>query len=196
MGVVQRNPKDSMKSTWRQDTSRQSWGPVHYILWILDVFHDRLDQPVPVFAKTDPVPYLSQWSCHLYILAHATYPMLVHRALVWFRGGAPLPLLAVFGLYALCMQANSIHEVHILRRIGYQVGYFDGDKHARDQVPDVGVAKAFNSLQLTLIARPMLATFLAYNPKQAPTPSVSWWLPVELGLYSVSRSAVIPVSLP
>ena len=48
------------------------------------------------------------------------------------------------------MQINSIQEVRILRRLGHKFGFLDGDKHARDEVPDVGVSrylKAFDMRQ-------------------------------------------------
>lgn len=58
-----------------------------------------------------------------------------------------------------------------------------GDKHERDQVPDVGVNKVFLSVQMTTTIRPIFTIFLAYRSKEPF--SLSWWLPLELALYSV-----------
>lgn len=62
-------------------------------------------------------------------------------------------------------------------------GYLDGDKHQRDEVPDVGVSKAMNALTLTISVRPLFMVLLAY--KRNELPSFSWLLPVELCLYSI-----------
>lgn len=45
------------------------------------------------------------------------------------------------------------------------------------------VAKVFFSVQMTTTIRPAFTIFLAYRSNEAI--SLSWWLPVELALYSI-----------
>lgn len=169
-----------MKSTWRGDKTQ--WGFAHNFLNFLDAFHTVDGKDVPIHAKTDKLPYLTEWSCHLWILAHAAWPMLLQQVFIWTTGRDLHPI-GAYLLYTVAMQVNSIHEVKILRRLGYRYGYLDGDKHARDEVPDVGVGKTLASLELTTSIRPMLALVFAWRSKGAL--QLSWWLPVELALYSV-----------
>lgn len=90
--------------------------------------------------------------------------------------------IAAFLLYSAAWKLNSGHQVRIIERMAHKFGYFDGDKHGRDEVPDVGVLKALTSVQLTTAVRPLTVVYLTYNRNEAPT--FSWWLPVELFLYS------------
>ncbi|EGP89142.1 unnamed protein product [Zymoseptoria tritici ST99CH_1A5] len=178
--AIDRRPQDSMKSTWRGD--EKQWGFSHKFLIWLDAFHTVPGQEPPIHAKTDKMPVLSEWSCHVWILLHAIWPMLLQQAYISWTGYDFHPF-AVYFLYTMAMQINSIHEVKILRRLGYKYGYLDGDKHARDEVPDVGVNKVFASLQLTTSIRPMMTMLFAYRRRGGM--QLSWWLPVELALYSV-----------
>lgn len=59
MHLEGRRPRDSMKSTWRNDKTQ--WGLAHKFLIALDAFHQYPDQEVPVHAKTDKIPVLSAW---------------------------------------------------------------------------------------------------------------------------------------
>ncbi|RMZ90292.1 hypothetical protein DV736_g2480, partial [Chaetothyriales sp. CBS 134916] len=173
------NPKDSMKSTWR--TNRAMWWLPHYAIDFLGAHPNDLDKDVPVFDKSTKVPIFNDWSIHLWILAHAIWPILLQYAYTTYSGH-PMGPLAVFLLYLYAMRINAIHEVNVLRKLGHQYGFFDGDKSPRDQVPDNGVAKAFLSVQLTTAIRPLMTVALAANSGE---PSLTWWLPVEIGLYSV-----------
>ncbi|GIZ46806.1 hypothetical protein CKM354_000991600 [Cercospora kikuchii] len=176
-----RRPQDSMKSTWRGDKSQ--WGFSHKFFNLIDAFHTAPDQtPPPVFAKTDKVPYMNELSCHLWILVHAGWPMALQQLYIWYTGH-DMHAIAAFFFYTAAMQINAIHEVKILRRLGYRYGYLDGDKHQRDEVPDVGVNKTFASLQLTTTIRPMLAIIFSWRSRGAL--QLSWWIPLELALYSV-----------
>jgi len=94
------------------------------------------------------------------------------------------PYLA-FPFYTIAFHANAIREIHILRKLGHKWGFLDGDKHERDQVPDVSVRKVFNSLSLTAVVRPLITVFAAYRTSQTPVDSLSWWLPVEIGIYGI-----------
>lgn len=180
---VQRNPKDSMKSTWRS-SDRSDWTYHHYIYEVLNIQPTNLDEPVPVHQKTDKMPALSQWSCHIWILTHALWPVLLHQLYCNYTGHNMSPYLA-FPFYTIAFHANAIREIHILRKLGHRWGFLDGDKHERDQVPDVSVSKVFNSLSLTAVVRPLITVFAAYRTSQTPSSSMSWWLPVEIGLYGI-----------
>jgi sterol desaturase/sphingolipid hydroxylase (fatty acid hydroxylase superfamily) len=175
-----RRPTDSMKSTWRNDPSQ--WKFAHRFLNYLNAFHNDPSLEVPVHAKTDKMPCMSMLSCNIWILLYAAWPMAIQYLHILLRGRDMHPVF-VFLLYTVAMQVNSIHEVRLLRRLGHRYGFLDGDKHARDEVPDVGVGKVLTSLQLTTSIRPMLAVFLSY--RRSTSLSLSVWLPVELFLYSI-----------
>jgi len=179
---VDRRPKDSMKSTWRADKSQ--WGLIHWIIEILNVHHVNLSQEVPVHQKTDPVPWMTQSSTHRWILVHAAWPMILQYLIQQYMG-KPFHPMAAFTFYTICMQLNSIHHIWILRRLGHRYGFMDGDKHQRDGVPDNAMWKVFNSLELTTTVRPMIVTICAYQASMKPTLTLTWWLPLELSLYSV-----------
>nr|POE78683.1 fatty acid hydroxylase vlma [Quercus suber] len=171
---------DNMKSSWRND--RSVWGLHHWSIHLLNIYHTDAGKPVPVFQKTDKIPYLTQWSLHRWILWHALWPIMVQNLHIWYYGKNFGPWTA--GLfYTLAFQLNAIHQLWALRRMGHKFGYLDGDKHARDEVPDVGVTKVFNSLHMTTIIRPAVAIFMCY--RSSAKASLSWWLPIELGLYPV-----------
>lgn len=64
----------------------------------------------------------------------------------------------VYVLYSPSLKAIGIRQLHLLRRVGQKYGFFDGDKHERDGVPDVGVWRTLNSLLGAVAFRPMVAT--------------------------------------
>lgn len=69
--------------------------------------------------------------------------------------------------------------------MGHVYGFFDGDKHARDEVPDLSVGKVLRSLIATASFRPLMAVVLVYNKNEAPD-TINWlWLPLEIGLYGI-----------
>lgn len=86
-------------------------------------------------------------------------------------------------LYTFAFQANSIHQVRVLRQLGRKVGFLDGEKHQRDVVPDAGIDKVINIITHTTGTRAVFTTFLAYR-RNDPI-SLTWWLPVELFFYSI-----------
>lgn len=106
-----------MKSTWRYD--RSQWRLPHYILNLLDVYHVNTDEPVPVHAKTDSIPYLTEWSCHAWIIAHAAWPILLQCLFVALTG-QNLPPIFAFLLYTSAFKFNAIHQVKIFRRLGHR----------------------------------------------------------------------------
>jgi len=180
MAAVLRNPKDSMKSTWYDDKS--NWSFSHWFLHVLDTYPTIKGKEIPVFPKTAKVPYLSEWSIHQFVIISVAWPMALQRLYIYLTG-QNIPAIAAFFLYTIAYQLNGVREAHRLRDFGHRLGFLDGDKHARDEIPDVGVGKVVLSVQLTTIIRPLFTIFLAYRASEGP--SVSWWLPVELALYSV-----------
>jgi len=177
---ARRRPKDSMVSTWREDKSK--WHFSHYIINMIDYWHGSGTIDPPVFSKDDPVPYMSQWSANAFIIIHALWPMALQTMYYRYMGTNLHPA-AVYLLYSSAFKLNSIAHINAMRRVAKITGFFDGDKHARDKVPDVGVDKVLMSLEITTTIRPMFAIFLAYHRDQPV--ALSWWLPVELFLYSI-----------
>lgn len=175
------NPKDSMKSTWRT-WDRKLWNFQQWTIETLGIQPTDLNREIPVHAKSDKVPYISHWEAHQWVLLHACWPLVLHYMFVHFTGKSVHPMAMVI-FYSICFKANGIHEIGMLRNLGHRYGYFDGDKHERDQIPDSRARSVMNSLSLTSSVRPMLCVFLAYHSSQAP--SLSWLLPLEIGLYSV-----------
>ncbi|KJX94132.1 fatty acid hydroxylase superfamily protein [Zymoseptoria brevis] len=180
---VQRNPKDSMKSTWRT-ADKSTWTFHHRLYDILNVHPTDINKPVPVHQKTDKMPYLAHWSTHRWILTHSLWPIAVAQLYTYYFG-KNMPVIAAFAFYTIAFHINAINHIYILRRLGHKWGFLDGDKHERDQVPDVSVKKVFDSLSLTAVVRPLITIFLAYRKNVAPIESLSWWLPVEIGVYGI-----------
>ncbi|OQE12722.1 hypothetical protein PENFLA_c064G06542 [Penicillium flavigenum] len=182
MATAKRNPKDSLTSTWRS-WDRSQWNAGHWLLEVLNVHHIELDQEVPVHQKTEKVPYAPELQFHRWVLIHASLPLVLHQLYIKYFGH-PSALLA-FVFYSLALEFIAVHETHVLRRVGHNIGFFDGDKHARDGVPDVGVGKTVKSLLSVIALRPMLAIFLAYRVDEAPS-SIQWgWLIFETGMYAL-----------
>ncbi|PYH40697.1 sterol desaturase family protein [Aspergillus saccharolyticus JOP 1030-1] len=176
-------PQDSMKSTWRQ-IERKQWRYPHWMIELLGIHHINLDQEVPVHAKDAKMPYLPEYSLHRWILWHALLPLLVHQLYVTYTGHA-MSRVGAFVFYSVAFKLIAVHQLHVLRRLGHVVGFFDGDQHPRDGVPDVGIGKVVQSLLSTSTFRPVMTVFLAYQPSQAPS-HMSWtWLMLEIGLYGI-----------
>ncbi|KAL4887754.1 hypothetical protein BDV59DRAFT_166114 [Aspergillus ambiguus] len=178
-----RNPKDSMKSTWRS-LDRGEWSIFHWSYELLGIHPVSLDKEVPVHAKQDKVPYMPEWQTHRWVLTHAVIPLVIHHVYHSYTGHNFTPF-AAFVFYSLAFKGIAIHELHVLRRLGHTLGFLDGDQHERDGVPDVGVVKVFHSLLSTSTFRPIFTVFLSYRTSQPPS-SISWaWLPLEAGLYGI-----------
>ncbi|CAI7656461.1 unnamed protein product [Penicillium pancosmium] len=182
-GTVKRNPADSMVSTWRHD--RAQWGPWHWMIELLGLHLIDLKGEVPVFSKKEKIPAIREWTVHLWIVLHAMIPLALHHAYTAYTG-QNLGLLAAFGLYSTAFKLNGIHEMHIMRRLGQVHGFLDGDKHPRDEIPDVGVGKVIRELISTSTFRMIMAIYLTYQPNETPS-SLEWkWLPLEIGIYSIT----------
>lgn len=180
---AQRNPNDSIASTWRQK-DRSEWNIVHWFYEIFRLHHVDLDKQVPVHPKTDKVPYLSDWHQHRWILAHAFAPILLHHLYCAYTGRNLATWQAVV-FYSLAFKLNAIRELHLLRQMGEQTGFLDGDVHERDGVPDASVFKVFRSLVSTSTIRPVFTVFLAYQVNKAPASMQLYLLPLETGLYAI-----------
>ena len=76
------------------DTSQQS----DAISTLLQLVQPPPDA-TPTFAKQEPVPILSHWSCNVFTFSHALWPALVQLAYSKFYDGQSLPFAATLLLY-------------------------------------------------------------------------------------------------
>lgn len=180
---MERNPKDSIKSTWRQK-DRSEWTIFHWVYDIFDIHPVELDRAVPVHPKTDKVPYLNDWYQHRWILTHAFIPIALHHLYVVYTG-QNLTAWQAGLLYSAAFNLNAIRELHLLRALGHRVGFLDGDVHERDGVPDTSVSKVLYSLVLTSFVRPAFTVYISYNIRNPPTSMAFLWLPFEVGCYGI-----------
>lgn len=175
-----RSLKDSTKSTWRDNKS--SWGFEHWVIDLINLHPNKLGVEIPKHAKTEKIPVVDPWTANAWVILHAAWPMVLQQLYIATTGKNLHPVLA-FILYVVAYQANAIREIHVIQQLGMKYGFLDGDKHERDQIPDVGVKKAFWSLIGITSIRPLYHIFIAYRVEQ--TPKLSWWLPVEIALYAI-----------
>lgn len=182
---VERNPKDSIKSTW-QGANKEEWTMWHWFFEILRVYPLDLDKPVPVFAKTDRIPNLSQWQIHRWVLAYANVPILFHYAYATYTG-ENLTLGWALLLYGAWLNITAMREIQVIRNLGHIYGYLDGDKHARDGVPDIRVREVVTSLIMTSTTRPLMAIVMAWDPSKTPESILQnlGWLFIELTMYPI-----------
>lgn len=183
MSQIERNPKDSIRSTWRE-SDRTDWTVWHWFFEILNVHPVSLNKPVPVHAKTDKVPYAPDWVIHRWVLSYACIPLLSHHIYATYTGQNLGPV-AVFVLYATWLNFTAIREIQTIRQAGHIYGYFDGDKHERDGIPNVRVREVVTSLIYTSMLRPLMAVMLSYRRSELPKDINIPWLLVELGMYPI-----------
>jgi sterol desaturase/sphingolipid hydroxylase (fatty acid hydroxylase superfamily) len=178
----QRNPKDSMKSTWRTDKSQ--WGFSHRVINSLRLNPTNLGEKVAVHSKADKIPFIPNWQLQRFVIVYAFIPIALHQLYVTCTG-RNLNAIAVGIFYNIALKFMAVKEIHILRRIGHQYGFLDGDKHERDQVPDHSVRKVLWSLIGTADIRSIFSVMLSYRTSQTPS-SINWLvLPLEIGLYAI-----------
>ncbi|KAL4890962.1 hypothetical protein BDV59DRAFT_183458 [Aspergillus ambiguus] len=73
-----------------------------------------------------------------------------------------------------------------IRRLGRVYGFLDGDKHERDDIPDVGVKRVATELLSVPSLRLAMSIYLSYRPKELPF-SFNWgMLALEAGAYSIT----------
>jgi len=174
--------RDSMKSTWRL-SDKKTWAPHNWILHLLQIHPTKIGKPIPVHAKDDPMPYLPHSQTHLWVLTHALWPCILQQLYCWNYGKNLSPLWC-FVLYTSAYHITGVQVLHMLTNAGHKYGFLDGDKHARDQVPDASVQSTVHSLILTALIRPLMAVMLTYKPSEQPI-SFSWWVVAEIGLYPI-----------
>ncbi|KAJ2974840.1 hypothetical protein NQ176_g5842 [Zarea fungicola] len=183
---VGRNPKDSIKSTW-QGGDKKEWTIFHWFFELLAIHPVDLSKPVPVFEKTDKIPNSNLWPVHRWILAYASVPMLIHYLYSSYTGENLTMGCALF-LYGAWLNVTAIREIQVIRKLGHIYGYLDGDKHARDGVPDIRVREVVTSLIMTSTTRPAMAIFMAWEPTKTPESLFGWnlvWLFIELTMYPI-----------
>lgn len=168
--------------------SREQWNYVHWSIELLDVHHVSLDLDVPIHSKEEKIPYLPPWSVHIWILFHASIPLIIHQAWVSFVNPNGLGNFATFILYFFAFNTIIVRQARAHRRLAHKYGFLDGDKHERDGIPDVGVRRVASSLYKTTGSRLLMAILLTYDKSRAPFASWNewfWWLPLEIGLYGI-----------
>ncbi|GAO19846.1 uncharacterized protein UV8b_04505 [Ustilaginoidea virens] len=183
------NAKDSMKSTWRF-ADKNTWGLGHWVLHLMNAHPIDPDKPIPIHAKTDKIPYLTQKSQHAWVLTHACAPLLIHQAILNITGWQNLHYGLVFLLYFYAFQFILGHESRTIRRMGQKWGFLDGDAHQRDGIPDVGATKIMLSLVKGTAGRVAMTVYFSYDHFVQPLDVLSdwkWWawLALEIGLYTV-----------
>lgn len=182
--TIQRNPKDSIKSTWRLDPNKDGWTMAHHLFGILDIHQTDLNADIPVHPKSKPVPYLPNWQLNAFVIFWAGLPLVVHQAFYDLTGWNLHAGVAYF-YYALSVIGFGIIELRALRRLGHRYGYLDGDKHARDGVPDATVKKVLDSLLATIIIRPAAMMLIAYRSDLVPSSINFYALPLLVSLYPI-----------
>lgn len=177
-----RNPV-SFKSTWRQAPASE-WTAYHWLYEIFDIHQVFDDQPAPVHKKSEKVPYLPNWQLNAWVITYGCLPLVIHQAFTMATGWN-LHFFVAYWYYGVFLTGIAIRQLHMMRRLGHVHGFLDGDKHARDGVPDNLVKKTMISLLATVLFRPMLMMLLCYQPHMPPL-SMNWsWLPVEICLYPI-----------
>lgn len=181
--------KDSVKSTWALG-DRSDWGINHYVIHAFNAYPITPGVAPPVHPKTAKVPYVVEWQSHLWVLVHAIVPLAIHQAWLYATSTDTLHPIAAFALYFAGFSWAVVRQVKCSRKAGHQIGFFDGDAHARDGIPDVGVDKVVAALWKTTGSRIALATYATYDATQSPAEILSnpkWWawLWLQIGLYGI-----------
>lgn len=178
------NPRDSMISTWRRG-DRSQWTFSHWLLDILGTHLKPIDGNVPVFSKSEKISSVREWTLHLWIMLHALIPHTLQHIYTTYTG-RNLNAVAVFFLYSTTFYGTGIHLVQTIRRLGWVYGFLDGDKHERDDIPDVGVAKVATELLSVPTLRLAMSIYLSYEPEKLSL-SFDWIsLALKIGLYSIT----------
>lgn len=181
--VDNKKPSDSMKSTWRI-ADRRTWSFYHYFYHFMDICPTILGQEVPKFSKDDKVTHLPNRQHTVWVLFYAAVPVAANHVYITYTGHNFSPA-GAYGFYATALVLTAMNANKIFRRLGYQHGYFDGDVHERDGIPDASIAKTFWSINIGMFARTLIMVGLAYRSGQAPA-SINWaMLPLQIGVYPI-----------
>ncbi|KAL1847157.1 hypothetical protein Plec18167_001999 [Paecilomyces lecythidis] len=182
--IMKGNPRDSMVSTWR-DSDPSQWTLYHRILDLLGTRLTPLGGQAPVFSKNEKIPATREWTIHLWILLHAVIPLVLQQAYTIYTLQTLHPV-AVFWLYATAFYGTGIRLMQTIRRLGQVYGFLDGDKHKRDDIPDVGVQRVATELLSVPSLRLAMSVYLSYRREELPL-SLNWgWLVLEIGAYSIT----------
>ncbi|KAM3435409.1 hypothetical protein MY4824_004875 [Beauveria thailandica] len=182
MGFAQEHNPHDMTADW-QSKDPSTWNIYQKFIDAVDITPIIPGKPPPVFPKTDKMPFMAQWSQHLFIIIYAAIPLLLHQAYVSLTG-QPLSKAAVIFLYNLAYVLVAVREVRMLRRLTYKYGCLDGDV-ARDGIPNSGGGKIIGEMHKTAGFRIIMATWIAYEPGLTPLAFFSKpdiWAPLVLKL--------------
>jgi sterol desaturase/sphingolipid hydroxylase (fatty acid hydroxylase superfamily) len=163
--------------------AHSEWKFFHWLHELLGMGPQDLDKEVPVHLKTNAVPYVPDWSIHRWVITHAAIPLALQQAYIQITG-RNLGMIGACLLYGTSFQLINIHQIQVMRRLGYVHGFFDGYRHSRDVVLDFGVPQAVFFLIFSTI-RPIFTVALAYHTSQPPISISLAWLPLEIGLYGI-----------
>jgi len=72
----------------------------------------------PKFAKQDPIPILTHWSCNVFVLTHALWPGVVRKTYEWVHDGENLPFMATVLLYLTAHIYMTVREATVLLHMG------------------------------------------------------------------------------
>lgn len=178
--------KDSVRMTWPWWNKAQ-WNTYHWFMHVLDVYPLTPGVEPPVFPKDAKVPHMPQWTQHIWILTFSWFGFALQQVYQRFFG--PMHPVGIALLYTHVYIFVLVHEVRMIRKVGYKYGYLDGE-HPRDGVPDVGIGRVFWSLLKTVGGRVALFTYLTYNRDVSPLSVMvdpKWWVTTyfEIGVYGV-----------
>ncbi|OAQ97351.1 hypothetical protein LLEC1_03415 [Akanthomyces lecanii] len=120
--TTQRNPKDSIKSTWRLDPNKDGWTMAHHFFGILDIHQSDLNIPVPVHQKSEPVPYLPNWQMNTFVIFWGALPLIGHQVLHNLTGWN-MHIAVAYAYYGIAISAFGIHELRMLRPVLILLSY-------------------------------------------------------------------------
>lgn len=89
----------------------------YYFSWILQ-FIQPTPNASPKFAKQDPVPVLTHWSCNVFILLHALWPGVVQLAYSKFTKEDSLPFTGTVLLFITAHLIMTVRTATALLNLG------------------------------------------------------------------------------
>lgn len=83
------------------------------------------------------------------------------------------------------MALSTVSFLRRLHQLGTIYGFFDGDRHDRDTIPESRIGGIIISVLSAVLVRPMMAVYFAYDVNTPPI-SMDWvWLPIRMSLYPI-----------
>ncbi|KAB8213548.1 hypothetical protein BDV33DRAFT_196850 [Aspergillus novoparasiticus] len=128
----------------------------------------------------------NQWTTFHWILEWGDlHPTELGRTLCTYWLGMKFHPVITFVYYNVAFQVFLSLLLRSIRQLRHTYGFLDGDKLERDGIPDVAVRKAFMSILLVSIGRPLMTVPLAYRVDETPS-LISWkFLPLEAIMHEV-----------